>query len=62
MTNKEIVLQKYPKAKVCQDDYDHIVIVAPGIILSDSFYYEHEDKAWANAAYNIEIREENGIE
>jgi len=52
MNSKEIVLRKYSDANACVDDDGYsILIVAPGIILSDS--YIEEDDAWNDAAWRF---------
>jgi len=52
---KERVLAKYPGATVCVDTEDgqSLLIVAPGLILSDS--YDEEEDAWADAAWRIGV-------
>ena len=60
MTNKEIVLRKYPDAMVCEGDRPGSrIIMRPGQALSEEFseHYWDEDgaerDAWHDAAHQI---------
>jgi len=61
MTNKEIVIAKYPKARVCAgDNPEGRIIMAPGLILSSEHrghnYWDEmsaENDAWADAARRV---------